>query len=802
MANMHLPAGEVTPSTQGDSVLRARYRRPRDVIWLIAGVLLLLVVLGAAAVAPDELLGRRATIVRGVEPDTAAGGLLAGLVQLFAVLTPVVAVGALLWCRRFRLLASLVGAAVVAAAGWTALIRLGSSDRPAGLVANRGSAAWLFTAGFPGPAVLAAAVAVTLVAGSWLSLSWRRATWVVVGLIAAAQLVAGVVLVMELLLAFAVGAVVGAGVLVAFGAPDRRIGPAGIAAALSGAGIPVLSVRPAGVQGNGSRQFVASQDGGQRLFVKVLGRDQRHADLLYRSYRLVRLRGVGDAPPAASLKQAVEHQALVGLVAERGGVRVPRVHRIAEAADGSVLLTMQLITGQSVQDGRVEALTDELLRELWEQVQCLHLAGVAHRSLRAANVMVDEFGRPWIVDFSFSELVATDRQLALDRAELLASTASLVGPDRAVGSAAAVIGDTDLAAAVPLLQPLALSRGTRRAVSQERNLLSRTRAAAAAASSARPSELPRLQRVRPRTLLMIAAAAGAFYFILPQLAQVGSSWRAFQSANWAWVPVIVVLSSLTYLAGGIAVTGAVTQRLPFGPTVLTQLASSFVNRVSPANVGGMALNVRYLQKCGIDPGNAVAAVGLNTSAGGVMHAVLLVVFFAWSGTALTGAFPLPSASKLLLALAVLAAIIGALLATRWGRRTVLTPVVGGIRAAAGEFRQIAGDPAKLARLVGGSLGVTLLYIAALAAAVWAFDDTVSFAKIGAVYLASSVIAAAAPTPGGLGPLEAALVAGLTAVGMAPGPAVSAVLTYRLATYWLPVLPGWLSWNLLQRWNYV
>jgi hypothetical protein len=50
MANMHLPAGEVAPSTQGDSVLRSRYRRPRDVIWLIAGVLLLLVVLGAAAV--------------------------------------------------------------------------------------------------------------------------------------------------------------------------------------------------------------------------------------------------------------------------------------------------------------------------------------------------------------------------------------------------------------------------------------------------------------------------------------------------------------------------------------------------------------------------------------------------------------------------------------------------------------------------------------------------------------------------------------------------------------------------------
>ena len=31
------------------------------------------------------------------------------------------------------------------------------------------------------------------------------------------------------------------------------------------------------------------------------------------------------------------------------------------------------------------------------------------------------------------------------------------------------------------------------------------------------------------------------------------------------------------------------------------MASSFVNRVTPANVGGMALNLRFLQKAGVDP---------------------------------------------------------------------------------------------------------------------------------------------------------------------------------------------------------
>ena len=73
----------------------------------------------------------------------------------------------------------------------------------------------------------------------------------------------------------------------------------------------------------------------------------------------------------------------------------------------------------------------------------------------------------------------------------------------------------------------------------------------------------------------------------------------------------------------------------------------------------------------------------------------------------------------------------------------------------------------------------------------------SVAQIGAAFLVASLVGNAAPTPGGLGAVEAALVAALTGFGMASGPAVSAVLTYRLATYWLPTLPGWFAFRWMQ-----
>jgi len=111
---------------------------------------------------------------------------------------------------------------------------------------------------------------------------------------------------------------------------------------------------------------------------------------------------------------------------------------------------------------------------------------------------------------------------------------------------------------------------------------------------------------------------------------------------------------------------------------------------------------------------------------------------------------------------------------------------------------VAQRPAKLSLLLGGSALVTLAYIGGVVASVQAFRGHAGIAEIGAVYLAAAALAAASPTPGGVGAFEATLVAGLTGIGIAPAAAVPAVVVYRLATYWLPVAPGWAALRLLQR----
>jgi uncharacterized protein (TIRG00374 family) len=64
----------------------------------------------------------------------------------------------------------------------------------------------------------------------------------------------------------------------------------------------------------------------------------------------------------------------------------------------------------------------------------------------------------------------------------------------------------------------------------------------------------------------------------------------------------------------------------------------------------------------------------------------------------------------------------------------------------------------------------------------------------AVYLGGTAVASLSPTPGNLGAVEVALSAGLTAIGVPASAAVGAVLIYRLLTFWLQLLPGFLAFR--------
>lgn len=107
-------------------------------------------------------------------------------------------------------------------------------------------------------------------------------------------------------------------------------------------------------------------------------------------------------------------------------------------------------------------------------------------------------------------------------------------------------------------------------------------------------------------------------------------------------------------------------------------------------------------------------------------------------------------------------------------------------------------PLRVAISAGANLLLTAAYLLAFIAALRAVGAHPAILPAAVVYLAGNAVGSAAPTPGGLGAVEAVLAAGLTAIGVPAHEAIPAVLIFRLATFWLPIPAGWVSYLLLER----
>jgi len=212
-------------------------------------------------------------------------------------------------------------------------------------------------------------------------------------------------------------------------------------------------------------------------------------------------------------------------------------------------------------------------------------------------------------------------------------------------------------------------------------------------------------------------------------------------------------------------------------------------------VGGVALNLRFLRKSGVASADAAASVGVSQVFAFALHLTLLIIFAALTRSSSHSLRP-PGWVYIALAVLVVSALIA--LAFPAGRRLVRSRLAPALGQVIPRLLDVAQRPAKLAEGIGGAFLLTAAYILCLDASIRALGGSLPLASVAVVYLTGNAIGSVVPTPGGLGAVEAALSAGLTAAGLAGTTAVSAVLLFRTLTFWLPVPIGWLSMNYLIR----
>ncbi|MBV7670835.1 flippase-like domain-containing protein [Streptomyces halstedii] len=615
-------------------------------------------------------------------------------------------------------------------------------------------------------------------------------------------------------------------------------------------------------QSDRGRRYLVTLEDGPPLDVTVVDREQQAQGFFYRLWRRLTLRSITQRRSIQSLRQALEQEALLAYAAIAAGANAPKLIATSELGPDAVMLVYEHIGGRSLDAMEDEEITDELLRGAWHQVRALQSRRIAHRRLTGDAILVDRSGAVFVTDLRGGEIAAGDLVLRMDIAQLLTTTGLRVGAERAVAGALAVLGPDAVADCLPLLQPIALSRSTRatlRRLARERSQREREAVleASQAAKQARsqeqappeagdrkavrkslrtekqaekraiddaleeareedmlaqirrevllirpqaPVEPVRLERIKPRTLLSFIAGSIAAYFLISQVTEADFG-AVVEQAEWGWVAAALGFSALSYVAAAMSLLGFVPERVPFGRTVLAQVAGSFVKIVAPAAVGGVALNTRFLQRAGVRPGLAVASVGASQLFGLGCHILLLALFGYLTGTERTPDSLTPSRTVIagLLTVAVLVLVVTAIPLLR---KFVVTRVRSLFAGVVPRMLDVVQRPQKLVTGIGGMLLLTGLFVLCLDASVRAFSGPdvphLSYASVAVVFLAGNALGSAAPTPGGMGAVEGALTLGLIAVGLPKEVAAPAVLLYRVLTLWLPVLPGWICFNQLTR----
>jgi uncharacterized protein (TIRG00374 family) len=551
-------------------------------------------------------------------------------------------------------------------------------------------------------------------------------------------------------------------------------------------------------------QFTGRDPAGKAIELSVYGRDASDAGVLAKLWRFCVYRDSGATLILDRLQQ-VEHEAYLTLMAERAGILVPDVlaaGRFGPSSDAA--LVSRVPDGLALAQADSTALTDGTLDEILLAVLRLRAAGIAHGVLGGDTIIVSGQG-VCIRNFRRASASAPASRLDADLAAALAAVAVRAGAERAAAAATRTLDADTARGALVHLQRSALDPGTVAALKEDKDLLPRLREAVASGAGIEVPELAEVKRVSWANLLFAVGSLIGIWAIIGVLSGAGDSLAAIKGASWGWVALTFLFAQLPVVAEGWALLGAATGQIPFGRCVALETSNTFTALVG-GDVAVFAVRVRFFQRQGYDAAAAVSAGAIATTASWTVKTLLFLIALPFAA----GTFHAPSSSGdrqnavwIILAVILAAGIAAALIALvprlrRLASRRV-RPHLLNIWANA---KMIAAEPRKLVYVLAGSTLAQLLVILALGASLHAVGQQASIATLITVNTLAAILGGAVPIPGGLGVVEAGLIAGLTAAGIPQDQAVAAVLIQRFFTSYLPPVWGWATLAWMRRREYV
>jgi uncharacterized protein (TIRG00374 family) len=765
------------------SVLQPLTRRTNDILRLVLSAVFLAAVITSSFITRNEWVALERSISEIVGVLTPAQSNTVYLVYGVAILAlPFAIFIGLTVTRQWKLLGA------YAAAGIIAILALSITGN--GIAAPR----WHFYLSerldtvlsqfLDDPRWIAMLAAVLTVSGPWLPARWRRWWWALLLAFVPIHLVVSAVVPARSLLGLAVGWFVGALVVLVSGTPALEVPLDGVVRALSRRGYPVSALKVVRPAGRGPLVLSATADGPDAV-VELYGPHQRSGGVLRQFWRKLRLRGTETAPLQTSMRRMVEHRALMTIAVGDLGIANTAPVAVSLLDRGWTLYAHVPPRGALL----AECVQAVPVSQVWDALGVLHSQQISHGDLHATQITVEDntvlFG-----GFGNAEYGASDAHLHADIAQLLVTTTDLYGAEAAVGGAIAAFGNDTVLAASRRLTKAAVPNRIRASVGDDDAVMSAAREEVKRQTGADQIQTATITRFTRSQLIQMVLLVALVYVAYPFIGTLPAFFSELRTANWWWALAGLAVSALKYVGAAAALWACADGLVSFRNLTIMQVANTFAATTTPAGVGGLALSTRFLQKGGLGALRATTAVALQQSVQVITHVGLLIFFSAVAGASADLSRFVPSATVLYLIAGAALGAVGVFLFVPKLRRWMGTAVRPRLKEVLSDLVVLGREPWRLALIVLGCAATTLGAALALWASIEAFGGDTSFVTVTIVTMVGGTLASAAPTPGGVGAVEAALIGGLAAFGVAAAVAVPSVLLYRILTCWLPVFIGW------------
>ena len=546
-----------------------------------------------------------------------------------------------------------------------------------------------------------------------------------------------------------------------------------------------------------SRIYKARDRNGRTYTVSVMDGQLHTIGYLMQLWQWIKLSGVSMRRDRSVRNSMQHHMAMLTELRDLG-LTALHPYGLAESAESSILVLEDDVHLRPLEPGSLD--TDRA-KQLMDYLRRANERGFTHRRIRPETLAMDQSGSVVIAGWENGDSASSQANIALDRIQLLALIATMIGVDQAITAARASWGGKTLAGLSPFCQLVAIPAQTQALPGWDRQLLTDLRKhlqTLAPPESVAETGQVTLSRFSLRSfvalaLLVVAVAVIITQFNLPQVIS------AVRNANPWMAGLSFLLGSLSWV--GCAITLGVfidPAKRDFKGIFLSQVASSFTSVSMPAGVGPAFVNLQFLRRDGYDNTMATAIMSAVVAVQFATTFCLLIVIGLFTGrNTLSGMIP---TNTLVIVIGTVAIIAALIMAVPYTRRLVMERLMPIVTSYARHLVEILTQPRQLVMAVLGAV----LQSAALGMSFWAalmaFGCRTNVFETTFVFLLANTLGSAVPTPGGLGAIEAVLFSAFRLAGVPSGVAISATLVFRVATYWLRIPLGALAMRWLSSHN--